>query len=349
MNIYHEIAKAKKAMPIGTHLILHERADPKAVRMDGESLGQVYVETARRFNTALAFPLMDLQIEKEYLLTMLGIAPEKIDRFHFEEEGPDEQQEETLRKQLKRPTLTPRMLVGKQALSVVAQEEDLLPIGMCIGPFSLLTKLLPDPITLLYVAADADEDEEEFQAVRKTLELATEVVLRWIHHQIEAGAKAICVCEPACNSVYLSPRQMETNPAILEQFVIQYNRRLKDLMSENGVDLIFHDCGELTPQMIKAFGEELKPQVLSLGSSVDLAEAASLVSKEIVLFGNLPSKKFYSDHEYSDDQVKTDVTTLRRRMDESGHPYILGSECDVLCVEGREDVIRRKVDVMIQS
>jgi hypothetical protein len=39
---------------------------------------------------------------------------------------------------------------------------------------------------------------------------------------------------------------------------------------------------------------------------------------------------------------------LLRKMRETGHPFILGSECDVLSVPGAEAVIRGKVDAFVR-
>ena len=38
---------------------------------------------------------------------------------------------------------------------------------------------------------------------------------------------------------------------------------------------------------------------------------------------------------------------LHSKMRAAGHPFILGSECDVLSVTGKEDLIRRKVDLFM--
>jgi len=335
-------------MPIGSDLVLHEQPDPAAARLDGQALGRVIVEAARRYQTPLAFPLMDLQIEKEDLLLQLGVAPEAIDQFHFDEDGPSAEHLAAIRDSAETAPPTPRMKAGAEAIACVAQYDDLVAMGMCIGPFSLLAKLIDDPITMLYSAIAGDEDDDEALIVTRTLELATLIILRSLRLQIAAGAKAVCVCEPACNLVYLSPNQLKEDPGILERFVLRYNREIKALFDQHGVDLVFHDCGELSDSMIEAFGA-LDPAILSLGSPVDLPHAASLVPRTTVLFGNLPSKKFYSDAEYPADAVARDAASLRERMAATGHPFILGTECDVLCVKGCEHRIKEKVSALLSA
>jgi uroporphyrinogen-III decarboxylase len=164
--------------------------------------------------------------------------------------------------------------------------------------------------------------------------------------QIRAGAKAIFMAEPAANVVYVSPKQIEGGSDIFERYPMAADRRVKALLDQHGVDLIFHCCGELNDYMVRQF-TALQPVMLSLGSSRKLWEDARIVPKNIVLYGNLPSKHFYSDAVISRDQVERQACELLHRMAEAGHPFILGSECDVLNVPGATAVIRGKVDAFV--
>ena len=69
--------------------------------------------------------------------------------------------------------------------------------------------------------------------------------------------------------------------------------------------------------------------------------------KDVVLYGNLPSKSFYSDGAMPVEEVVRRTEELVARMRACGHPYIVGSECDVLFVTDAQDAIRRKVDAMM--
>jgi uroporphyrinogen-III decarboxylase len=222
---------------------------------------------------------------------------------------------------------------------------------MSIGPFSLMTKLLADPITPLALAGSgltAGEDGSILLAER-ALALAEMAVVRSVCAQIRAGARAMLICEPAANRVYLSPRQIEAGSDIFERFVIQPHLRLKSRLDAGGVDLIFHDCGELTRFMVRQFAERLEPAILSFGSSRCLWEDAALVPKTTVLFGNLPTKSFYSDAFMPLERVQAITEELLARMRAAGHPHILGSECDVLHVPEAGETIRRKVAAVLTS
>jgi hypothetical protein len=120
---------------------------------------------------------------------------------------------------------------------------------------------------------------------------------------------------------------------------------VKATLDAAGGDLIFHCCGEVTDSMVRAFCR-VEPVILSLGSSRRLWEDAAIVPKDIVLFGNLPSKHFYSD-ELTRDEVVRMTCELLERMRATRHPFILGSECDVLSVPGYERVIREKVEAFL--
>jgi hypothetical protein len=101
--------------------------------------------------------------------------------------------------------------------------------------------------------------------------------------------------------------------------------------------------------MVETLAQRVRPAVLSLGSSRRLWEDAAHVPREVVLFGNLPTKHFHSDETLPLDTVRAMTRDLVARMRDTGHPFILGSECDVLHVAGAAETIRRKVDAMLSE
>ena len=82
------------------------------------------------------------------------------------------------------------------------------------------------------------------------------------------------------------------------------------------------------------------------GSPVKLWEIEQYVDKDVVLFGNLPTKKFYSDEDVPLDGVAAMVVEIEEKLRASGHPFIVGSECDVLSMPGYEGKILEKVKAM---
>ncbi len=338
-RFFLDLAASGVRMPIGTELVLSEKPDPDAIKHDGLRLGQVVEEAARRWQTPLALPLMDLTVEKEWLCGGLGVSASQIPTWHFEESAvPDT---------LPSAPLTSRLNANNEAIRYLATHTDLVPCGMSIGPFSLMTKLIADPISPVFSAGLGDTDED-VERVEKTLELAARTILHTIEAQIDAGAKAIVVCEPAANTVYFSPNQLAEGTAVFDRYVMDLNLRISGLLKSRGVALIFHDCGELTNDLVGKFAA-LKPAMISFGSSRLLWEDAKLLPDNIVLYGNLPTKKFYSDEVMPIEQVRELGREIATRMRATGHPFILGSECDVLSVPGSEKTIRAKVAAFLQD
>lgn len=341
-SFYLDLAERGVAFPIGADLVVREHADADAIMNDGARLGEAVAKAARRYRTPLAIPLMDLMLEQNEMLALLGLGGSSPDTFHFET-CPDESLLQRLKTAPPAP-ITCRMQATVDAIKHVHNDTGLVPVGMCIGPYSLMTKLLAEPITPIYFAGAGatGDDEPEVLTVERVLEMATVAVLRSVQSQIDAGAKAIMVAEPAASNAYISPKQIEQGSDIYERFPMAANRRVRQLMQQHGVDLLFHCCGELVEPMVRAFGS-LDPAILSLGSSRKLWEDAAVVPKTTVLYGNLPSKKFYSDDLITLAQVRELIEQLKRRMRDVAHPFILGSECDVLHVAGCEAQIGRKV------
>jgi hypothetical protein len=337
-QFYLDLAARGLRMPIGTHLVLHGHADPAAIELDGRRLGDVLLETAKRFDTPLAVPLMDLTLEKAALLLACGVPEAEVERHHFTVPPPVPAH----------IALTPRMRANCEAIAHVATCPGFVPTGMGIGPFSLTTKLISDPITPVYLAGTGltAEDEPEVALLERLLALSELVIDRYLRAQIAAGARAIIICEPAANLVYFSPKQLATNPALFERFVMEPMQRVAGTLAAAGVDLIFHDCGELTADMVKRFAT-LGAVMLSFGSSRRLWEDAALVPKDTVLYGNLPTKNFTSAA-LTAEVVERLARELIEKMHAAGHPFILGSECDVLSVPGKEKEILCKVDAFLR-
>ena len=132
--------------PLATDLLLHEQADPEAAREDGARLAQVIEQAARRWKLPLALPLMDLRLDKADLLASLGVdTMDAADRFHFSRAARRGGPRRTC--EVASASRCAGSQARDEALRLIASTTDLVPIGMVIGPFSLATKLMADPIT----------------------------------------------------------------------------------------------------------------------------------------------------------------------------------------------------------
>ncbi len=347
-DFFLDLARRGHRVPIAADLVLRAHADPDAILADGARLGAVIAEAARAFSTPLALPLMDLRLEKAELARLLGVAAAERDAFHLKAPRGADATGELLERLAREPpgaALQSRL----DALRFVAARTELLPVAMCIGPFSLATKLMADPIPAVYLfgAGRSAADEPAVALVEACRELSLACVLRQVERAIEAGARAVLVAEPAANRVYVSPRQMARGSDVFERLVLEPNRRVAERLARRDVDLVFHCCGELAAPMLDGFCR-LRPAVLSLGSSRRLWEDARSVPRDVVLYGNLPSKLFYSDEAMPESRVAELAAALAARMQACGHPFIMGTECDTLHVEGASGAIRAKVFRMLE-
>jgi hypothetical protein len=346
-QFYLELAARGLRMPIGADLVMHEENEPEMVRNNGLALGRVIERTARRWGIPLAVPLMDLRLEKTDLLAMAGVSPTETEAFHLTSPL-DETVLATLCGEQTVP-LCSGSVARDQALAYISTQLDLVPVGMAIGPFSLTTRLMADPITATALAGSGGEaeDSDEVKLLWQCLRVSEAAVLRSLRSQIRHGARAIMICEPTACKAFISPRQLKAGSNLFERLVMEPNLRLKAALDDAGCDLIFHDCGELIDPMVEAFAQRLHPVILSLGSSRKLWEDTRLVPKDVVLYGNLPTKSFYSDGAMPIDEVVRRTEELVANMKACGHPLIVGSECDVLFVSEAQDTIRKKVDAMM--
>ena len=344
---FRGLAASGLRTPIGTDLVLHERPDPEVVRLDGRRLAGVVREAAERYRTPLAIPLMDLRLAKADLVHRLRPEVAGVDTFHFE--APPTEADLERARETDGAAFPAGHRAHFDAIAEIAARPGLTPFGITIGPFSLTTKLLADPIAAVALAGRgvAAEDEPLVATAERSLLLAELAVHRSLRAQAEAGAAAVIVCEPAASALFVSPRQMAQGSPVFERFVLEPLLRLRAFLDDLGVDLFLHDCGEPTTSMVEALASRVRPAVLSLGSSRRLWEDAAVVPSDVVLFGNLPTKHFYSDETLPMEAVREKTRELIVKMREAGRPFILGSECDVLHVPEAAVTIRRKVEAML--
>ncbi len=334
-----KLAAEGHRVPIGTHLVLHRHPDHAAIQLDGARLGQVIIEAAGHYNSPLGMPLMDLSIEKDAMLRTFGVPAHEIDIHHFTAVPPACKSFDT----------TAKMKASCTAIREVGRHPDLMPMGMGIGPFSLMTKLVPDPITPVFLAGTGlgPDDEQEIAIVERTIELGTDLIVAYAQAQARAGAKAIIICEPAANLVYFSPNQLNESYEIFDRYVMRPMQRIKDAIAACGSELVFHDCGELTEGMVSRF-TKLDAAMISLGSSRSMWKDAALIPKTTVLYGNLPTKGFIAP-QLTVAEVERKAASLAAHMRSADHPFILGSECDVLSVPGREEELMSKVMAFLRQ
>ena len=118
-------------------------------------------------------------------------------RYQFTE-APPEDALAALRSAGKRP-LRARNAFNIAAVRYIAERTDLLPVGMLIGSFSLMTKLIADPITPVDMAGSgvSAAADSGVRFVERCLELALATVLRSAEAQIGSECDVLHVRDSA--------------------------------------------------------------------------------------------------------------------------------------------------------
>ena len=230
-RFYLDLAARGLRMPIGADLILHEESEPEKARNNGAALGKVIERAARRWHTPLAIPLMDLHLEKTDLLALAGVPEAETESYHFT----TPLDESTLTKLCdeRAAQFCANSHARDEALAYIAKKHDLVAVGMVIGPFSLATRLLADPITVAAMVGSgvAPEDSNEVRLLWQCLSMAEAAVHRSLQSQMAHGAKAIMICEPAACTAFISPRQLKGGSNLFECLVMEPNLRMKAILT----------------------------------------------------------------------------------------------------------------------
>ena len=138
------------------------------------------------------------------------------------------------------------------------------------------------------------------------------------------------VANPSAQKQFLPPSM----PELFEELVVVPNREVREHLDSKDADMFLHNCGFLCPEFVRALGYGVHPAVLSLGSSEKLWEAAANVPKDVVLYGNVPSRLFAHSTEFTEESVREWMSKVAREMKAIDHPWIGGTECDVLSCPG---------------
>jgi uroporphyrinogen-III decarboxylase len=348
-QLFLDLAAQRHRVPMATDLVLREQPDAESILVDGNRLGRVIEEAAVRHRSPLAFPIIDLGVEKAGLVRRFGVHDVDAPAFLFPG-APSREDRERYFHHLRGAAPSVRVAAVLGALEHIARQPGLVAIGATIGPFTLATRLMGDATAAIQLAAGGAtaDDEPAVDLLACGLDLSLAYILRYVNLQIAAGARAIVVTEPAVAAGCFPPGRATGLEEAFDRFVLVPNQRIADRLADHGVDLILHCGSELAEGML----EELcsfQPAMLGLGSSRRLWEDARVVPRDVVLYGNLPSDLFHSDGLMPVDRVATIAADLAARMEEIRHPFILGTESDTMHVEGAAHMIRSKVEAMLRA
>ena len=149
--------------------------------------------------------------------------------------------------------------------------------------------------------------------VRELFEFVLDMELRFARAQVEAGADLIGVGDAAASLV---------GPAIYEEFVWPYEKRMVDGLHAMGGRVRLHICGN-TRRILPGMGR-LGCEIVDIDYMVPLAKARDEMGPGQVLLGNIDPVRVLRDG--TPESVTKAIAECRRQ---AGPRYIVGAGCEV--------------------
>jgi MtaA/CmuA family methyltransferase len=163
---------------------------------------------------------------------------------------------------------------------------------------------------------------EDTAFVRDLFEFAVEMELRFARAQIDAGADVIGIGDAAASLV---------GPAIYEEFVWPYEKRLIDGVKAMGARVRLHICGN-TRFALAAMGK-LGCDFIDLDFLVPLAEARAKMGEAQVVLGNL--NPVAAIRNSTPEKIHEALGACHR---EAGNRFIVGAGCEIPRDTSKENV-----------
>ena len=149
--------------------------------------------------------------------------------------------------------------------------------------------------------------------VRNLFEFVLEMELRFARAQVEAGVDLIGVGDAAASLV---------GPAIYEEFVWPYEKKMVDSVHALGARVRLHICGN-TRRILPGMGR-LGCEIVDIDYMVPLAQARAEMGPEPVLLGNIDPVRVLRDG--TPESVTAAIAECHRQ---AGPRYIVGAGCEV--------------------
>jgi len=193
----------------------------------------------------------------------------------------------------------------------IGLEKDILKCAYVIGPVTLAGLFE----SAERVAMDSILEPERLNVL---CSFATEIIQKYVHAMINAGADIVCILEPT--ATILGPKEFKKFSSFYVNYIIESYKYAN-------IETVYHTCGNtmhLIQEMVSA-----GVNALSLDSSqfgVEMEKAAQLVPDDVVIIGNISPTHVLKDG--SVEAVKDATTKLLEKM----RPYpnfVLSTGCDV--------------------
>ena len=201
--------------------------------------------------------------------------------------------------------------VNTVKLMKIGLPEEVIKGAYVTGPYSIAALLMGADEAAMSSILDPDR-------LKKVCEITTEKLQTYVNLLISAGAEVICILEPT--AVMLGPEQFKNFSAF-------YVKHLVDICKFSKVSTIYHTCGNtmhLIGEMAKSGVDAISLDSKEVG--VDLRQAAKMLTKYVVLIGNInPTTAMLRG---KPEEVRREVINLLKEMDPYPN-FILSTGCDL--------------------
>lgn len=296
----------KKAAPIlsfpGCKLIGHTVEE---LVKSGELQAACMKAIADKFDTGMAFSLMDLSVEAEAFGSEIHYSEDEIPTvlgalIHDEEEA------EALKVPKVGAGRTGECVEGiRQAVELITDRPVLAGI---VGPYSLAGRLL-DMTEIMILCY------EEPELVETVLEKATEFLIEYAKAFKEAGANGVAMAEPAAGLL---------SPSLIDEFSTPYVQKIREAVEDENFLVLYHNCGNITPLMDNI--DRIQAKAYSVGNAIDIEDALKVLSKDSLVIGNIDPAGIFRNG--TPEQIRMETLALMERCCKYPN-FVIASGCDI--------------------
>ncbi len=297
---------SKKAMPIlsfpGIQLIGHTVEE---VVKSGELQAKCMQAIAERFDTGVAFSLMDLSVEAEAFGSEVRFCEDEVPTV-IGALIQDEEQAETLTVPKIGTGRTEECIKGIEIASQMITDRPVL--AGIIGPYSLAGRLL-DMTEIMILCY------EEPDMVHAVLKKATEFLIAYARAFKEAGANGIAMAEPAAGLL---------SPSLIEEFSTPYVKQIIEAVEDEHFIVMYHNCGNVEPLVdsIRA----VDSVAYSFGNAIDIEVMLKGLPTDRLVIGNIDPVGILRNG--NPESIRREVLGLLERCDKYSN-FVLSSGCDI--------------------
>lgn len=295
----------KKAMPIlsfpGVQIIGHTVDE---LVKSGELQAQCMKAIADRFDTGVAFSLMDLSVEAEAFGSPVHYSEDDVPTVHAALVH-DEDEAEALK--------VPKVGDGRtgecvKGIELACQQITDRPVlAGIIGPYSLAGRLL-DMTEIMILCY------EEPEMVETVLEKATEFLIEYAKAFKAVGANGIAMAEPAAGLL---------SPNLIDEFSTPYVNKIREAVEDENFVVMYHNCGNIEPLINNV---KIDALAYSFGNAIDIETTLKAFPSDRMIIGNIDPAG--TIRQGTPEQIRKETLELMERCCKYPN-FVIASGCDI--------------------